>query len=104
MKKAHLVALSLAFALPTLPLAAQEAQHPRLDKSLAVEKRVDLLLGQMTSDEKVALLHGPMAVAFVPGMKMPEGAIGSAGYVPATSGWAFRRCRRAMPASASPIR
>jgi beta-glucosidase len=85
MKKAHLVALtgSLVLALTTLPLAAQETpQHPWLDKSLAVEKRVDLLLAQMTTDEKVALLHGPMAVAFVPGMKMPEGAIGSAGYVP----------------------
>jgi beta-glucosidase len=84
-KKAHLAALtgSLALALTSLPLAAQEAlQRPWLDKSLAVEKRVDLLLAQMTTDEKVALLHGPTAVAFIPGMKMPEGAIGSAGYVP----------------------
>jgi beta-glucosidase len=35
----------------------------------------------MTLDEKVALLHGPMAMAFG-GHKVPPGAVGSAGYIP----------------------
>ncbi len=35
----------------------------------------------MTLDEKIALLHGPMAMPFGP-MKLPEGAVGSAGFIP----------------------
>jgi beta-glucosidase len=84
-KTLHFAALAggLALAMTALPLSAQETPaRPWMDKTLPAGKRADLLLAQMTQDEKVALLHGPMAVPYR-SPKMPEGAIGSAGYVPA---------------------
>jgi len=86
MHKTRLAALagSVALLLAALPVAAQDqstAARPWMDKSLGADKRADLLLAQMTQDEKIALLHGPMAVP-IRGMKVPDGAIGSAGYVP----------------------
>ncbi|MBS1240005.1 MAG: glycosyl hydrolase, partial [Proteobacteria bacterium] len=66
-----------------LPLAAQTApaDRPWLDASLSPEARAELLLKGMTLDEKIALMHGPMAVSFSRDVKIPEGAIGSAGYI-----------------------
>lgn len=61
--------------------AVRPAQQPWLDRSLSAEKRADLLLRQMTLDEKIALLHGRMAIPFGPEPQVPEGAIGSAGYI-----------------------
>jgi len=83
MRKPHIAALAagLALAAIAMPSVAQDkAARPWQDKSLAVEKRVDLLLAQMTQDEKIALLHGPMAVPYR-SPKMPEGAVGSAGFI-----------------------
>jgi beta-glucosidase len=78
-------------ALPQMAVAqtqtqAQAAQRvsarPWMEKSLTPEKRAALLLAQMTQDEKIAMVHGPMAMPFNPQMPMPKGAIGSAGYIP----------------------
>jgi beta-glucosidase len=51
-----------------------------MNTALSPDRRADLLLAQMSSDEKIALLHGPMATPFGP-FKMPEGALGSAGII-----------------------
>lgn len=84
-------AAALAYvAATTLPQAASAqpgttksaAARPWMDKALTAEKRADLLLAAMTQDEKIALLHGPMAMPLGPQFPMPEGAIGSAGFIP----------------------
>ncbi len=51
----------LCFAIPLLafPVAAQEAsKHPWSDRSLSPDVRADLVLKEMTLDEKIDLLHG----------------------------------------------
>jgi len=63
------------------PVLAQPAARPWLNTGLNADQRTKLLLSQMTFDEKVALLHGPMAMPFGP-FKLPPGAIGSAGFIP----------------------
>ncbi|WP_109809623.1 beta-glucosidase family protein [Sphingosinithalassobacter portus] len=55
--------------------------RPWMDTSLSPDRRAALLLAEMTFDEKIAMLHGPMAMPFGP-FTLPEGAIGSAGYIP----------------------
>lgn len=69
-------------ALTAQEAASPAAQRPWMDKSLSPDRRAELLLAAMTLDEKVALLHGPMAIAFGPQMPIPKGAVGSAGYIP----------------------
>ncbi len=59
-------AAPLLLAAIALPLAAQTAERPWLDAKLSPEARADLLLKSMTLDEKIALLHGPMAVSVRP--------------------------------------
>jgi beta-glucosidase len=61
--------------------SAPSAARPWMNTSLSPDKRADLILAQMTLDEKVALLHGLMGMSFGTGTP-PAGAIGSAGYVP----------------------
>ena len=71
-------------AVATAPLVAQSdsaAARPWMDTRLAPEKRAELILAQMTFDEKVAMLHGPMAMPLF-GNKLPDGAVGSAGFIP----------------------
>lgn len=67
--------------LPVLAQAAAPATRPWMNSRLSPDDRTKLLLSKMTLDEKIALLHGPMAMPFGP-FKMPAGAIGSAGFVP----------------------
>lgn len=74
-------AAPLLLAAAALPLAAQTAEHPWTDAKLSPEARAELLLKSMTLDEKIALMHGPMAVSFSRDVKIPDGAIGSAGYI-----------------------
>ncbi|AJP71180.1 beta-glucosidase family protein [Sphingomonas hengshuiensis] len=67
-------------------LIAQErpapvSEKPWADKTLTPDRRAELLLAAMTLEEKVALLHGPMAIPFGPQRPMPKGAVGSAGYI-----------------------
>jgi len=87
MKSLRLAALLLGATavLGTPPLAAQGetavASRPWMVSTLSAERRAELILAQMTIDEKIALLHGPMAMPFGP-YEMPEGAIGSAGHIP----------------------
>jgi beta-glucosidase len=61
---------------------AQDADRPWMNKSLSAGERAELVLKQMTLDEKLALLHGN-GMANNPTWTMPltAGANGGAGYV-----------------------
>jgi len=60
-----------------LPLA-----KPWSDARLSPDQRAALLNRELTFDERIALLHGPMALPFKPGVHIPAEAIQAAGYVP----------------------
>ena len=47
-----------------------------MDKSLSADQRADLLIEQMTLDEKITLVHG------LEGPKAKQESLGGAGYVP----------------------
>ena len=84
-KLAALLLAGVAGSVP-LPAAAQDpasatASRPWMNARLDPDDRVKLLLSQMSLDEKIALLHGPMAMPFGP-FKVPPGSIGSAGFIP----------------------
>src|SRR3569833_1542951 len=89
MKSLQLAALLLGgiAVAASQPLAAQDtattvpAARPWMNTVLSPDKRADLILAQMTLDEKVALLHGLAGMSFGPG-EMPAGAVGSAGFIP----------------------
>ena len=78
------VYLITAFAAITMPYrgAAQDADRPWMNPSLSPEQRAELVLKQMTLDEKLALLHGN-GMAHNPAWTMPLTPLtnGGAGYV-----------------------
>ncbi|MGZ3315026.1 MAG: beta-glucosidase [Caulobacteraceae bacterium] len=67
--------LALACAAPT----AQAQPHRWSDPSLTPDQSADLALGQMTQDEKIALVHGNFPRVMKPGP--PPGAPSSAGFI-----------------------
>jgi beta-glucosidase len=85
---ALLAATALASgAVAAAPTSAQtaattSASRPWMNTQLSPDQRAALLVKSMTFDEKVAMLHGPMAMPLGPTMPMPQGAVGSAGYIP----------------------
>jgi beta-glucosidase len=74
-------AASLAvIALATAAVAQAPAGKPWMDTKLSPDERARLLDQELTLDERIDLLHGPMAMPFkIPAI--PKGAIGSAGYI-----------------------
>ncbi|MDB5477000.1 MAG: glycosyl hydrolase, partial [Phenylobacterium sp.] len=84
--KAGVCAAALALALPGLAQSAgpkavpkARAAQPWMNPKLSPDRRADLVIGQMSLDEQIGLLHGvfPRLMA-----KPPAGAIQAAGYVP----------------------
>lgn len=79
-----------AFALCALltflsarPAIAQREPQPWMNKSLSPDQRADLLVKQMTLDEKIQLVHGSMSMALgIPGFPRAKGALGGDGFVP----------------------
>src|SRR3954451_9921536 len=67
----------IAGASPPRPAAAPSAAgpHPWMNTRLSPEQRAGLLVGQMTLDEKIAMLHGT-------GLPLPLNGAGYAGAVP----------------------
>ncbi|HVZ17532.1 MAG TPA: glycoside hydrolase family 3 C-terminal domain-containing protein [Terriglobales bacterium] len=63
-------------------MVAQETEHPWMNTKLSPEQRADLVLKQMTLDEKLALLHGN-GMAHADNWQMPLTPLsnGGAGYV-----------------------
>ena len=65
--------------------AASPAPKGWLDKSLSPDRRADLLIEQMTLDEKIQLVHGSGIMGYRRGPANPAllaGALGGAGFVP----------------------
>lgn len=76
---AAMVAPAMAIA-QAAPAPAEQSARPWADQRLSPDERAQMLLAAMTFAEKLALLHGPMAMPFGP-YTMPDGAVGSAGYI-----------------------
>src|SRR5271169_1728229 len=76
------VVAALGTIIATSGAAAQVADRPWMNPGLAPEERADMVLKQLTLDEKLALLHGN-GMAHVPEWQMPLShlANGGAGYV-----------------------
>lgn len=70
-------ALALGLALTAAPASAQT--FPWSDPGLGPDRRAELVLGQMTLDEKIALIHGDFPRVMKGGP--PPGVASSAGYV-----------------------
>ena len=68
----------LAFAVSAQ--AAPAAGRPWMNVKLSPDERAALLDKELTLDERIGLVHGPMSMPIF-GIKKPEGAIGSAGYI-----------------------
>ena len=83
---------TLAASLCTLlcvPITAQfgprrpKPTGPWMDKSLSPDQRADLVIAQMTIDEKVSLLHGAGWQMLFGGPDAPPSkSLGNAGYIP----------------------
>jgi beta-glucosidase len=81
---------AVLMAICSLPAGAQfpgqppKPKGPWMDKSLSPDKRADLLIAQMTLDEKISLLHGPgwMELFTPPGVGRPTKSLGNAGFIP----------------------
>jgi beta-glucosidase len=71
-------AISAAFGQTSGQASSQPAKGPWLDKSLSPDQRAELLIEQMTLDEKVALVHG----FDVWRDAAPSQWLGGAGFVP----------------------
>jgi beta-glucosidase len=67
--------LAVSASVPAAPAAA-----PWTDTKLSPDERAKLVNDQLRADERQGLLHGYFAVR-VPGLHVPDEAIGSAGYV-----------------------
>ncbi|HWE86878.1 MAG TPA: glycoside hydrolase family 3 C-terminal domain-containing protein [Terracidiphilus sp.] len=76
------VIVALAFIPSASTAAAQNNDRPWMNPRLSPEERADLVLKQLTLDEKLALLHGN-GMAHAPQWQMPLSPLsnGGAGYV-----------------------
>ena len=80
--RALLLAASMSvLAMSSTAQAAVSPELPWMDAKLSPDERAALLDKALTQDERIGLLHGPMSMPIF-GIKKPEGAIGSAGYIP----------------------
>ncbi|MTV36990.1 beta-glucosidase [Duganella radicis] len=74
------MSVALALCLTATAAAAAPPQRPWMDARLSPDARAGLLERELTMDEKLSLVHSPMALDFGPFSK-PAGALSSAGYV-----------------------
>jgi beta-glucosidase len=83
---ALLLGLLAAAAAPTGAGAAGAGAQPWLDAERSPDERAALAVAAMTLDEKLGLLHGPMALPYVAPdgtpVPVPAAAILGAGYIP----------------------
>ena len=79
-------AAMLLLVVPPIPVTAQPAPPPKpwMNPALDPDTRATLLMREMTVEEKLSLVHGPMGRARL-GIAAPERALGSAGFVPGIS-------------------
>lgn len=90
MKALNLLVITVVTALlpstrvpAQFPGQQQKPQGPWMDKTLSPDKRADLVISQMTLDEKISLLHGMgFRRATPPESQPPTRSLGGAGYIP----------------------
>lgn len=70
--------------LAQFPGETPPVKGPWQDKTKSPDERADLLIAQMTLDEKISLLHGGgwMAIFTPPGVGAPSKSLGNAGFIP----------------------
>lgn len=75
---------SIARAQRFGPAPKEKPKGPWMDKSLSPDQRADLLIKQMTLDEKISLLHGGGWSFQIPGQPPPPPtrSLGGAGFIP----------------------
>jgi beta-glucosidase len=84
----RLTLASLVLALAVAPVLAQlggpqKPAGPWMDKTLSPDQRADLLVKELTLDEKISLLHGNGWEELLGGPdKLPPRALGNAGFIP----------------------
>lgn len=78
----------VTLAPAAVPAAAQTGQFPReaprrpwMDQTLSPDQRADLVIAQMTLDEKIGLVHGGEGYSYPPGAPRSQ-PIGGAGWLP----------------------
>src|SRR4051794_36238573 len=77
---AGLVLCSTSWAQGPFEQQPQQAKGPWSEKTLSPDKRAELVLGEMTLDEKISLLHGGgWGGLFGP---PAPGSMGGAGFIP----------------------
>jgi len=78
--------LALILAIPALlcaqPAAPKKPAGPWMDKSLSPDQRADMVIKEMTLDEKIQLVHGTGWGALRAGEPVPPGSNQGAGFVP----------------------
>jgi len=72
----------VAFAGPSTPSPAGTPARPWMDKALSPDARADLVLKQMTLDEKLQLVHGTHWIVHRDGQDVPAHSNYGAGFVP----------------------
>jgi beta-glucosidase len=84
MSKRRLTILTISALVPvfaqTGPAVKEAPKGPWMDKRLAPERRADLVLEQMTLDEKLQLVHGGSAYSG-PQTAQPPQSLGGAGWI-----------------------
>ncbi len=69
----------VSLSCSAVALAAGEGWR---NPSLSPDDRARLLDAELTLDERIGLLHGPMALTFPGGPPLPAGSVGGAGFIP----------------------
>ncbi len=69
-------------AAAQFPRQPEKPKGPWMDKSLSPDQRADLVIGKMTLDEKISLLHGTGFRFGPPGSQPPTRSLGGAGFIP----------------------
>jgi beta-glucosidase len=78
---------SAALFLATLSVSAQNSPSPKpdtrpwMDRSLSPDQRADLVIREMTIDEKMNFVHGTGWNGLRADAEIPKGSLGGAGYV-----------------------
>ena len=78
MRTIRVLSLALAGALAAASGGSAQPARPWMNTALSPDRRADLVQKELTLDEEIGLVHGPLGI---PGFA-PKEALGSAGYVP----------------------
>ena len=79
---AALLPFTVSILIAQAPNPAPKPHHPWDDKSLSPDERADMVIKEMTLDEKIQLVHGTGWGALRPGEPIPPGSNQGASFVP----------------------